>query len=139
MKNPIKSSIRKAIILHFSEGMSYSQIAHQLRGFNVTKNQVQYTVKKFRESDSISGRPRSKRTPEVIQAVRQKIYRNPRRSMSKLAKEHCMSQASMWRMMDFGQRICGPLALQTLILWTSVFDPFWRARLGSKNTVQLTL
>ena len=86
MKNPIKSSIRKAIILHFSEGMSYSQIAHQLRGFNVTKNQVQYTVEKFRESDSIetacldkvrSGRPRSKRTPEVIQAVRQKIYRNP--------------------------------------------------------------
>ena len=38
MKNPLKASIRKAIILHHSEGMSYRDIVYQLRGFNVTKN-----------------------------------------------------------------------------------------------------
>ena len=39
--------------------------------------------------------------------------------------------------MDFGKRKYGPLVLQTLIIWTLVFDSFWRARLGSKDTTQL--
>ena len=82
MKNQLKASIRKAIILHHSEGMSYRDIVYQLRGFNVTKNMVEHTVKKFRESNSIdasildkkrSGRPRTRRTPEVVRAVKQKL------------------------------------------------------------------
>ena len=41
MKNQIKASIRKAIILHHTEGMSYRGTVHQLCGFDVTKNQVE--------------------------------------------------------------------------------------------------
>ena len=59
--------------------MSYRGTVHQLCGFDVTKNQVEYTVKKFCESNSIedvildkkrSGRLKSVRSPEVICTVK---------------------------------------------------------------------
>ena len=76
MKNQLKASIRKAIITHRNEGMSYNGIIYQLRAFNVTLKQVRCTLKKCQESNSIedtildkrvnNGRQRSKRTPEVV-------------------------------------------------------------------------
>jgi transposase-like protein len=50
-----------------------------------------------------AGRKRSK---QVIRAVKQKILRNPRRSMRKLAKEHRMSPRTMRRLVrdDLGMK-----------------------------------
>ena len=50
MKNPMKAGIRKAILFHHAEGMSYREIVNQLRAFDVTKHQASNTIKKFYES-----------------------------------------------------------------------------------------
>lgn len=52
------------------------------------------------------GQKRTKSSKAVIAAVKQKITRNPRRSIRKLAKEHGMSAATMSRLVrsDLGMR-----------------------------------
>ena len=104
MKNPIKASIRKAIILHHTEGMSYRGTVHQLCGFDVTKNQVEYTVKKFCESNSIeevildkkrSGRLKSVRSPEVIRTVKQFIEVSTKISIEKYWTRDCVNFVPM--------------------------------------------
>ena len=45
-----------------------------------------------------SGRPRSARTPKVIRSVRDKVRRNPIRSIRKLAKEAGISKTTMQRL-----------------------------------------
>jgi transposase len=98
--------VRKAIITHFQEGMSYRDIVHHLRAFDVTKNHVEYTIKKFKESNNVdesildkprSGRPRSKRSPQIIRSVGAKIERNPNKPIRKMAREAGMDPMVMWR------------------------------------------
>ena len=98
--------VRKAIITHFQEGMSYRDIVHHLRAFDVTKNHVQHTVKKFKKSNSVedsildkprSGRPRSKRSPQIIRSVRAKIEGNPNKPIRKMAREAGMAAVVVWR------------------------------------------
>ena len=70
------------------------------------KNHVQHTVKKFKESNSVedsildkprSGRPRSKRSPQIIRSVRAKIERNPNKPIRKMAREAGMAAVVVWR------------------------------------------
>ena len=86
--------------------MSYRDIVHHLRAFDVTKNHVQHTVKKFKKSNSVedsildkprSGRPRSRRSPQIIRSVRAKIERNPNKPIRKMAREAGMAAVVVWR------------------------------------------
>ena len=69
-------------------------------GFDVTKNQVEYTVKKFCESNSIeevildkkrSGRLKSVRSPEVIRTVKQFIEVSTKISIEKYWTRDCIN------------------------------------------------
>ena len=80
--------------------MSYRGSVHQFRGFDVTKNQVEYTVKKFCESNSIeevildkkrSGRLKSVRSPEVIRTVKQFIEVSTQISIEKYWTRDCIN------------------------------------------------
>ena len=44
------------------------------------------------------GRKRQHRTPGIIKKIREKIRRNPKRSIRKMARDHDMSAATMWRL-----------------------------------------
>ena len=70
------------------------------------KNHVQHTVKKFKKSNSVedsildkprSGRPRSKRSPQIIRSVRAKIEGNPNKPIRKMAREAGMAAVVVWR------------------------------------------
>ena len=82
--------------------MSYRGTVHQLCGFDVTKNQFEYTVKKFCESNSIeevildkkrSGR--SVRSPEVIRTVKQFIEVSTKISIEKYWTRDCLNFVPM--------------------------------------------
>jgi transposase len=61
---------------------------------------VYNTVKRFKETGEISDRPRSGRpklvrTSDRVKHVREKVHRNPARSIQKLAKEENVSYGTM--------------------------------------------
>ncbi len=93
---------REAIIALFKAGKSNSDIVKSLSHLKINKVFVWRVIKRFKETGGVqsrprSGRPRSKRTPEAVKAVRAKIRRNPRRSMRKMANESNISENTMRR------------------------------------------
>ena len=80
---------RTAIVELFKSGKTASDIAKTL---NINRMMVWRTLKRFESTGDIvnqpgQGRPRSARTPKLLKSTREKLRRNPRRSLRNLAKE----------------------------------------------------
>lgn len=93
---------RDAIISLYQNGRSNSEIVRLLKKSNVNKMLVSRTVKRFIETGTTekrksSGRPRSRRTPAMLTALKARIRRNPRRSQSKLALQMKVSRKTIQR------------------------------------------
>lgn len=81
---------RSAIILCWKSGKKNCEIVNDLKESNVNFNLVKRTIDRFQETGSTKlrggpGRPRSKRTPAMLKALKARIRRNPCRSQAKLA------------------------------------------------------
>ena len=88
---------RAAVIRLYKQGKSKVEIK---RALNFRKLFIHRTIKRFNETLTIADRPRrgrpvTKYTPEIQNAVRQKVRRNPRHSIIKLAEEHETSYGTM--------------------------------------------
>ena len=93
------SAKRGAIIALHRAGKSDSFISKTL---SIARSTVWKAVKRFDERGDLtdrprSGRPRSKRTKQLIKCTREKIRRSPRRSMRLLAKTADVSPRTMRR------------------------------------------
>src|SRR5215469_11343569 len=93
---------REAIILHHQLGKTNAEIVRLLKNANVNKMLVSRTIKRFAETGSTekrrsSGRPRSKRTPAMVKALRSRIRRNPRQRQQKLALQMAVSWKTIQR------------------------------------------
>ncbi|VDL80819.1 unnamed protein product [Nippostrongylus brasiliensis] len=91
---------RSAVVALFKRGLSVSSISKSLKLHRV---QVHRVIKRLEEPGEITNRPRgrpqrSARTPALRKAVRDKVTRNPARSIRKLAKEHNVSYTTMHRL-----------------------------------------
>ncbi|XP_076044978.1 uncharacterized protein LOC143027553 [Oratosquilla oratoria] len=90
-------SQREAIIELHRAGKTNSEIIKLLK---VAKSTVYHVVNRFKELGTSedrrrSGRPRTARTKKVVNAVRERMRRNPKRSIRKLAKDMNVSNTSM--------------------------------------------
>lgn len=90
-------SQREAIIQLHRAGKTNSEIIKLLK---VAKSTVYHVVNRFKELGTSedrprSGRPRTARTKKVVNAVRERMRRNPKRSIRKLAKDMNVSNTSM--------------------------------------------
>ena len=92
---------RELILSYFSKGMAPTLIAKKLTGI-VGRATVFRVVRDFKEKGKTtrkaSSRKPSVRTAQMVKRVREKIRRNPRRSMRKMAREEEVSQTTMWRL-----------------------------------------
>lgn len=75
-----------------------------MKSVDIKKRFIYKTIQRLRETGSIadrstSGGPRTARTKNRINLVREKIRPNPCRSARKLAKEENMDERSMWRLL----------------------------------------
>src|SRR6266436_903807 len=102
---------RAAIIFHQKNGLKISEIFKLLQDPNINYNFVKSTIKRFTETSSIkdksrSGRPRSKRTPKMLKALKARIRRNPKRTQKKLSLQMKVSKMTMARALkdDLGLR-----------------------------------
>ena len=87
---------RTAIEL-FKAGNSRKDICKSLK---VNRMLVWRTLKRFEENGDIQnrpgqGHPRTARTPKLVKSIREKIRRNPKRSIQNLAKELRVSYGTM--------------------------------------------
>jgi transposase len=92
-------AIRKAVIEHHQSGMTRKDIATSLK---IHRSTVYRIIDKFKATGTIKrlsgqGRPRTVRTPAAIRAVRDRIRRNPVRSMRKVAKDLDISERTIRR------------------------------------------
>ena len=90
-------SKRAAIIQLHPAGHSNSKIMKLLKA---PKSTVRDTILRFQELGTMedrdrSGRPRSAHTPAKIKALRERIRRNPKRSLRKTAKDMNISHESV--------------------------------------------
>ncbi|XP_076042036.1 uncharacterized protein LOC143025940 [Oratosquilla oratoria] len=90
-------SQREAIIQLHRAGKTNSEIIKLLK---VAKSTVYHVVNRFKELGTSedrprSGRPRTARTKKVVNAVRERMRRNPKRSIRKLAKDMNVSNTLM--------------------------------------------
>ena len=90
-------SKRQGIIELHNAGMSVKKIKNPLK---VPISTVYDAVARYKELGNAkdcprSGRPRSARTKENIKAVRERVRRNPKRSMRKMANQMKMDPKSM--------------------------------------------
>jgi transposase len=93
---------RAAIILHYQDGKSNSQIVKLLKKSNVNFMLVKRTIERFLQTGSTEkrkcpARPRPKRTPAMLKALKARIRRNPRRCQKKLALQMNVSRCTIQR------------------------------------------
>ena len=91
---------RAAIIELFRNGNTTAQILKALNIPMKRRNFVYRTINRFRETGSLSDKPRSGRpvtatTREMKSAVRSRVWRNPHRSVRKMALELKISRGSL--------------------------------------------
>ena len=91
---------RAFVVDQFSKGKTRSQILHAGKEMKLNRMFIKRTLDRFQETQSTEdrprpGRPKSCRTPVAIKKIRDKIRRNPRQSMRKMAKEQGMSPKTM--------------------------------------------
>uniref|UniRef100_A0A7I5E9K0 DDE_3 domain-containing protein n=1 Tax=Haemonchus contortus TaxID=6289 RepID=A0A7I5E9K0_HAECO len=84
----------------YRRGSSVSEISNMLK---LHREQVHRVIKRFEETGKIENRPRGRpertaRTSALRKAVKDKLRRDPERSMRKLAKEHNVSNSTMQRL-----------------------------------------
>uniref|UniRef100_A0A1I7T5D4 Paired domain-containing protein n=1 Tax=Caenorhabditis tropicalis TaxID=1561998 RepID=A0A1I7T5D4_9PELO len=91
------SPFRLAIIECIRKGMRSGDIVRKLGVNKMLVNRVIKRYKRLGTSDDMprSGRPVTVTTPEVVKAVRERIRRNPERSMRKMAIDFEMNRGSM--------------------------------------------
>ena len=99
--------LHEAIVALRTNGKSNREIVQELQMHTVSYKTVYNTVKRFQETGQTSdrprkGHPRSVRNSERIDRVREKVHRNPARSMRKLAKEEGVSHETMQRIVKKG-------------------------------------
>ena len=90
---------REAILSLHRAGKKQVSIAKSL---GVTQSTVSKALKRYNEQGNFKdrsrgGRPRSKRSASKVKVIRERIRRNPKRSMRKMAKETGMSVRSLGR------------------------------------------
>ena len=91
------SDKRAAIIELYRAGKTNSEILKLLKA---PRSTVYHTISRCKELQSTedrprSGRPRSSRTPKMINAVRARIRRNPKRSMRAMARDMNVSEKTI--------------------------------------------
>ena len=82
----------------FKAGKSHKEICKKLK---VNRMLVQRTLKRYKESGNVQNRPgqgcpQSARTTKLVKATREKVRRNPKRSIQEMAKEAKVSQGTMF-------------------------------------------
>lgn len=95
-----KIAARSLVKTHFDNGLPTAQIVRLVKAHGIRKMFVYRTVNRLRETGSIvdrsrSGRPRTVRTEPRIKRVREKLRRNPERSVRRMAKEENVPRESM--------------------------------------------
>ncbi len=88
----------------FQRGERQAEIFRRLNSDGVSRQLILKSIKRWRETGSIadrsrSGRPRTARTPQLVQRVRQRIRRNRRRSARKLAAALNTSRSTVQRVL----------------------------------------
>ena len=91
---------RSAVIELFKNGKSQKEILKLLNLHNSRRKFVYRTIHRYKVTGCVvdrarSGRPRSVTTPALRKVVRERIRRNPRRSMRKMAKDLKISESSI--------------------------------------------
>lgn len=94
---------RKFVVEQYEKKKTRSEMLRMGKHLKLNAMFIKRTLDRYEDTKSIedrsrSGRPMSQRTPKLVKAVREKIRRNPRRSMRKLAKEHQTSPMTMHRL-----------------------------------------
>lgn len=96
---------RNSVIgLHLA-GKTQVAIVRALKHLDVNKFFVHRTIKRYNETGSIAkryggGRKKTATAPEVVQKVKKRLERNPRRSANQMAKDLNISQRSMRRILQ---------------------------------------
>ena len=96
---------RAAIIELFRSGKTAADILKALNFPMKRRNFVYRTISRFRETGSLSDKPRSGRpvtvtTRQMRSVVRSRVWRNPRRSVRKMALELKISRGSIRRIVN---------------------------------------
>ena len=91
---------RTGIIELFKAGRTHAEIMKSLRFPGSRRKFVYRTIRRYKETGGAvdrarSGRPRTVRTPQLKKVVRERIRRNPRRSMRKMALDLKISDFSI--------------------------------------------
>lgn len=95
---------RVAVIALHRVGKEPSEIFNTLKKLKISRMFVYRTIKRYNDTKSVSdrprpGRPRSARTPKLINAVRQRIRRNPVRKQKVMAREMNVATRTMSRVL----------------------------------------
>jgi transposase len=103
----IMANTRAAIVELFQTEKTQAEIV-QLLG--VHKGTVSKTIKRYQELGTLadrprSGRPRTARTPEAIRLVQQRVRRNPRRKMRKIARETGINREAVRRIAKYDLKL----------------------------------
>ena len=103
--------LRHTIKFYYDKGFGPYAIWKKLEKFKVHQWSVYRIVKRLRDTGSVndrirSGRLRSVRTPLAIKRVRERIRRNPQRSVRSLSADLKIARRSLQRMViiDLGLR-----------------------------------
>ncbi len=121
----MKRDLREIIVRVFERGERQAEIARRFEPDGISHQFISYTIKRWRETDSTEDRPRcggprTARTPQLIQKIRQRFRRNRRRSSRKLAEDLHASRRTVQRIIkdDLGlkpykrQKVHGISAVQ---------------------------
>ena len=95
---------RNSLIALYLSGKSQPAIVRELSHLKVNKMFVYRSIKCYNHTDSIAkryggGRRKTATSPEMVQKVKARLDRNPRRSGNQMAKELKISQSSMQRLL----------------------------------------
>ena len=92
---------KMAIVIElYHQGKTPPEIFQELKNFQINRMFIKRTLGRFLETYSIDDRPRSGRmssvtTKKLIKSVRERIRRNPRRSLRKMAIEMGVGRETM--------------------------------------------
>ena len=95
---------RVAIVALFECGKTAKQIHQLLKPLSINERFVFRALQRYQETDDVEdrprdGRPRSVRSQNVVNAVRERVRRNPLRKQKRLAMEMNISRRSMSRIL----------------------------------------
>jgi len=93
---------RLTIKTYYDNGYSTSSIVKALKNLKIGERKIYRTIKRLTETGSVadrkrSGRPRSVRTPELVNKVKCRLWRNPVQSLRKMASQVYVSPRTLRR------------------------------------------